>query len=258
MARRVRVEEAGFHYIYNRGVEQRVVFNNNQDKDKFLDIVCEVSLHCGFTIHAYALMDNHYHLLLENKKENLSHGMRRINSSYAQYFNKKYKRVGHLWQDRFKSWYIFDNNYLFVLFKYLEFNPLKAKLSENIGKYPYTILYNLLNDNLRECMKNSFILQRYDSIKELLNSLDIEMTSEELDRVEEFQKKSSAYKTNPKKITQKLKLGKYLRKNMSKEKRNKGIMNAFEDGFMQSEIARFLKLSDARVSRIIKELKVKT
>ena len=113
MARKIRIEDTGFHHILNRGVERRVIFDTAKDKEKFLDIVCEVSKHYDFIIHAYVLMDNHYHLLLENSKENLSAGMRQINSLYAQYYNKKYKRIGHLWQDRFKSWYIFDENYLF-------------------------------------------------------------------------------------------------------------------------------------------------
>ncbi|NOX16199.1 MAG: hypothetical protein GXP61_09305 [Epsilonproteobacteria bacterium] len=144
MARRPRVESAGFHHIYNRGVERRIVFSEQKDKEKFLDIVCEVSLYYDFVIHGYVIMDNHYHLLLENKRENLSAGMRQINSTYAQYFNKKEKRIGHLWQDRFKSWYIFDEKYLFALFKYLEQNPIEARITkklENSDTHLYTIFY---------------------------------------------------------------------------------------------------------------------
>jgi len=83
MARKIRIEDAGFHHILNRGVERRVIFDTATDKEKFLEIVCEVSEHYDFTIHAYVLMSNHYHLLLENTRENLSAGMRQINASYA-------------------------------------------------------------------------------------------------------------------------------------------------------------------------------
>jgi len=55
-------------------------------------------------------MDNHYHILIENTRENLSSGMRQLNAQYASYFNKRHDRVGHLWQDRFKSWYVLDHN----------------------------------------------------------------------------------------------------------------------------------------------------
>jgi len=118
-------------------------------------------------------MDNHYHLLLENQRENLSHGMRQINSAYAKYYNKKYKRTGHFWQGRFKSWYVFDENYLFVLFKYLEFNPIDAKISKKAGEYKYTLLHDIINGDIRPCMKDSFVLQWYDNTAELLKAIGL-------------------------------------------------------------------------------------
>ncbi len=69
--------------------------------------------------------------------------MRQINSTYAQYYNKKYKQSGHLWQDRFKS------RYVFVLFKYLEFNPIEAKISKKAGEYNYTLLHDIIKRNVQ-------------------------------------------------------------------------------------------------------------
>ena len=258
MARRIRIENAGYHHILNRGVERRVIFDTTQDKDKFLEILCEVSEHYGFTIHAYVLMSNHYHLLLENSRENLSAGMRQINASYAQYYNKKYKRVGHLWQGRFKSWYVFDDNYLFVLFKYLEFNPLVARVSKKVGEYDYTLMHDILQNSVKPCMKNSFVLQWYDSTTELLASLEITMTQQEEEKISQFQKEATSFKTNPKKIKHKLKLEDYFKKEMSKVERNEAILQAWQDGFMQSEIAKCLELSDAGISKILRKLKVKS
>ncbi len=257
MARRPRVESAGYHHIYNRGVERRIVFSEPKDKDKFLEIVCEVSKHYNFIIHGYVIMDNHYHLLLENKRENLSAGMRQINSTYAQYFNKKQKRVGHLWQDRFKSWYIFDNTYLFTLFKYLEFNPIEANITKKVGEFRYTLVHDILQNKLRDCMKDSFVLQWYDSVSELLKSLDIKMTPQEFEKIDQFQKESMAYKKEPKKIIQKLKLEEYFKGDLSKNQRDTQIQKATKDGFTQSEIARFLNLSNSRISRILKKAKGK-
>ena len=194
MARRQRIESAGFHHIYNRGVERRVVFDEPKDKEKFLEIVCEVSEYYDFIIHGYVIMDNHYHLLLENSRENLSAGMRQINSIYAQYFNKKQKRVGHLWQDRFKSWYVYDEAYLFTLFKYLEYNPIKAKITKKVGEFKYTFLHDMLQNKLRKCMKESFIINWFDKASEILKSLDIDMTPDELEKIERFQKESITYK----------------------------------------------------------------
>ncbi len=255
MARKMRIETAGFHHIINRGVNRANIFKSLSDKDKFLEIVCEVSNHYHFKIHGYVLMRNHYHLLLENETENLSQGMRQINSTYAKYYNKKYKRIGHFWQDRFKSWYVFDENYRFILFKYLEFNPIKARITKRVGEYKYTLLHDIVQNTLRDCMKDSFILQEYDNTNELLTALGIKMGKKEFDKIEQFQKDTITYKSNPKKIEQKLKLENYFDDNMSKVERNERILKAYQNGFMQSEIAKFLNLSGAMVSKILKKVK---
>jgi hypothetical protein len=182
--------------------------------------------------------------------------MRQINSTYAQYYNKKYKRSGHLWQDRFKSRYVFDENYLFVLFKYLEFNPIDAKISKKAGEYNYTLLHNIIKGNIRPCMKDSFVLQWYDSTAELLKAIGIKMSVDEFEKIEQFQKDTTVYKSNPKRVEQKLKLEDYFHNEMSRVDRNEAILKAYQDGFMQSEIAKFLKLTGAGVSKILKKLRV--
>ncbi len=257
MARRPRIETSGFHHIYNRGVEKRTVFATAEDKDKFLEIVCEVSMHYDFTIHGYVIMDNHYHLLLENKKENLSHGMRQINATYAQYFNRKYKRVGHLWQDRYKSWYVFDEAYLFILFKYLEFNPIKAKITKKAGEFRYTLLHDILQNKIKSCMQESFVLHRFDSSGELLNLVDIKLDDKELKKIQEFQKKATYFKKEPKKVIQSLSLKEYFKADLPKVKRDKQILKALKDGFTGSEVARYLGLSPSWISKIVKKSKAK-
>jgi len=93
-----------------------------KDKDKFLEILCKSGINYKVNVHDYCLMDNHYHLLVQTTSSNLSLFMRQINSNYAIYFNKKYKRSGHLWQGRYKSYYIIEERYLYTLFKYIEHN----------------------------------------------------------------------------------------------------------------------------------------
>ncbi len=105
MPRRLRIESIGYHHVYNRGVAKNNVFEDDTDKAKFIEIMAMVSREFKFNIHGFCLMDNHYHLLIETKRENLSLGMQQLNALYASYFNKRHDRVGHLWQDRFKSWY---------------------------------------------------------------------------------------------------------------------------------------------------------
>jgi len=103
MPRKSRFNMAGFHHIVNRGIERSNVYRSDEDKNKFLQIVCKACRTYKVNVHDYCLMDNHYHLLIQTTSENLSLFMRQINSNYATYFNKKYKRSGYLWQGRYRS-----------------------------------------------------------------------------------------------------------------------------------------------------------
>ena len=257
MARRLRIKDCGYHHIYNRGVAKSRIFKDDKDKDKFLEILNGISKKYKFNIHSFCLMDNHYHLLIENQKENLSNGMRQINSKYAIYFNKKYKRVGHLWQDRYKSWFIMSDEYLFTLFKYIESNPMKAKMSKNIGEYRYSSTYYILNNKIPIFLQNSFVLRDYDT-KELFDSLNIPLNKKEKESIDKFHK--MRYRVKDDKIEQMKKID--LKKHFTpidtknKQERNEAIMRAFEDDYSRSEIAREIGLSVTGVSKIIKKFKV--
>ncbi|MEA2028150.1 MAG: transposase, partial [Campylobacterota bacterium] len=114
MPRRPQIEIAGYYHIINRGVNRNVIFRDVNDYEYFLELLSLHSKTYGITIHNYCLMSNHYHLLLEITQSNLSKFMRQINGNYAIYFNKKYRRSGHLWQGRFKSSYVTDEAYLYT------------------------------------------------------------------------------------------------------------------------------------------------
>jgi REP-associated tyrosine transposase len=104
MARSLRIEYPGaFYHVTSRGNEQKDVFKSQKDREKFLEYLASASKRYGAVIHAYCLMSNHYHLLLETPSGNLSQIMRHINGAYTTYFNVKRKRAGHLFQGRYKS-----------------------------------------------------------------------------------------------------------------------------------------------------------
>jgi len=108
MPRRPRIEQAGQYHIINRGVAKMRIFEELSDYEQFEELMCFYAKSYNITIHNYYLMSNHYHLLIEIESENLSKFMRQLNMNYSIYFNKKNKRTGHLWQGRFKSWYVTD------------------------------------------------------------------------------------------------------------------------------------------------------
>mgnify|MGYP005624481711 CR=1 FL=1 len=130
-------------------------------------------------------MDNHYHLLIQNKRENLSDGLRQLNSGYASYFNKRHNRVGHLWQDRYKSWFILDEKYLFTLFHYIEANPIKARMCKKIGEYKYCATYCIQRGTVPPFLQNSFVLHNYHT-GDLFDMLDIPLSPEELENIDKF------------------------------------------------------------------------
>ncbi len=255
MARRIRIETPGFHHIYNRGVEKRFVYSEKSDKEKFLQILCEVSEHYDFIVHAYVLMDNHYHLLIENKKENLSAGMRQINSLYAQYFNKKYDRVGHLWQDRYKSWTVLDESYLFTLFKYFENNPVKAGLAERVGEYEWALMHDISFGKVKRCMLKSFVLTWYDDTEKFLDNLGIGLSDNEMASLDLIKKESARIKRISKSKHHPFDLESFFRNIDCKKERNKKIFEAYTMGATQSDIAKQLDMDVSTVSRIIKKLK---
>ena len=126
-------------------------------------------------------MDNHYHLLIETTSENLSLFMRQINSNYAKYFNKRYNRTGYLWQGRYSSWYIVEEEYLYDLFRYIEHNPIEAKMTNRVGEYPFTLLATIMNSEkeMIECAKHSKLKNEieYEGIQE---HLEMALNQEEL------------------------------------------------------------------------------
>ncbi len=139
MARSIRIEYPGaFYHVFSRGNEKRVIFQDNQDYKQFLQLLEEAALRWELNIHAYALMDNHYHLVIETKSGMLSKPMRHINGVYTQYFNHRHDRVGHLFQGRFKALLIEKDSYLLTLSRYVHQNPAKAKLVEHPEEYPWS------------------------------------------------------------------------------------------------------------------------
>src|SRR5713226_9346510 len=104
MARPLRIERPGGRYhVTARGNERRAIYRNDRDRFHFMEVLAELPERYGVRVHAYALMDNHFHLLLETPEANLSRAMQWFNVSYCVWFNRRHQRAGHLFQGRFKA-----------------------------------------------------------------------------------------------------------------------------------------------------------
>jgi putative transposase len=250
MPRRPRVEQAGFHHLINRGVARTNIFLKPQDYEKFLQIILEAKERYDFIVHSLCLMSNHYHLLLETKQENLSLIARQINSKYAQYFNKEYKRVGPLWQGRFKNYYIYDESYLYVLFRYIERNPIKAKITDALGKYLWSSSTFLLFGTNKELMNGSLL---YD--QDVFVLLDNDLSDNDMQKLEVLQKTSYRKENDGIKREREKSLNSYFSDIDNITQRNQEVKKAVLDGYKQSEIAEFLKVSQTTISKVFKQQK---
>jgi len=251
MPRKPRIDIPGYHHVINRGVNRENIFLTDEDKNIFLDVLEITRQIYHLTIHSFCVLDNHYHLLIETQQENLSLAVRYINSQYAIYFNKKYDRIGPLWQGRFKSWYVHNNEYLYLLFRYIEMNPVKAGISTEMGEYPFSSSYFIKHFLKCELLSSS-----------LLHGKDIHdwllpLNDGDIAELSEF--KNIKYEKNGDTFIQKMQilLQDYFLSIDGLNRRNNAIYEAFRDGYLQGDIARYLNLSAVAISRIISSERVK-
>ncbi len=133
MPRRVRMHFHGaLYHVFARGNNKEDIFRSGKDKDKYVELIKKYKGIFGFKLYAFALMDNHVHLLIQVGDDPLSKIMQGIQQSYTQYFNKKYERVGHVFQQRYKCNICGDNEYLITLLKYIHYNPAKGNLASGL------------------------------------------------------------------------------------------------------------------------------
>lgn len=121
-----------------RGINKQQIFEDAADYEHFLKILRECKELCNFKLYAYCLMGNHVHLLIHVQENNLEEVFKRIAGRYVYYYNVKYQRVGHLFQDRFKSEPVEDDSYLITVLRYIHQNPVKAKLCKKVEEYQYS------------------------------------------------------------------------------------------------------------------------
>jgi REP element-mobilizing transposase RayT len=129
-----------------RGINQQKLFEDNEDYEKFLQLVEEAKTLSGFKLYAYCLMGNHIHLLLKEEVDTVDIIMKRIASRFVYWYNVKYQRSGHLFQDRFKSEPVDETVYFKTVLRYIHLNPVKAKICRLPSEYQFSS-YNAFLDN---------------------------------------------------------------------------------------------------------------
>ena len=139
MARPLRLEFAGaLYHLTSRGDRRENIYEDDADRADFLSVLGEVCAQYNWVCHAYCLMSNHYHLLVETPDGNLSKGMRQLNGVYTQHFNRRHGRVGHVFQGRYKAILVDKNAYLLELARYIVLNPVRAQMVRSAREWPWS------------------------------------------------------------------------------------------------------------------------
>jgi len=178
-----------------------------------------------------------------------------VNAQYAAYFNRKQKRSGHLWQGRFKSWFVTDDMYLYTLIKYIEFNPVKAQMVKKVGEYAYSSYLSFVDKvNPISCLKKSVMFTQFSVVEdrvEFFESWYDEGVLHEIQKASRLVVSSMGKKDLSLEVLRAGFVG-YT----SKSERNMRIVEAIEQGYSQHIIAKALGLTQGAICNVVKKSRV--
>ena len=281
MTRPLRLEfEGALYHITSRGDRREAIFESDVDRFGFLRRLGQVCESCNWACHAFCLMDNHYHLLVETPDANLSKGMRQLNGVYTQDFNRRHGRCGHVFQGRFKSILVEKQAYLLELSRYIVLNPVRAGMVKNPEDWHWSSYRAMIGLSTGPAWFNSdwllsaFGVRRGSAMKRyskfVLSGIDCESIWSELKHqvylgddqfVEHMQSlvdKDSDLSEIP--AVQSRPPAKPIAEYLNKENdRNQAIARAYQSGgYTLREIATFFNLHYSTVSIIVRKSKSKT
>lgn len=227
MTRPLRIEFKGaVYHITSRGNARQAIFLTGEDFTDFLTVLCSVVRRYHFILHTYCLMNNHYHLPIETPEGNLSKGMRQLNGLYAQRFNQRHQKVGHLLQGRYKAILVDKDNYLLELCRYVVLNPVRANIVKDPKDWKWSSYQAAIGQE-----------HFTDEIERLIRGKE---------KLKEIPKKQR-YVTRPT-------LNEIL-KYQDKKSKNQAIYLAhLQHGYTLKDIAEYIGVHYTTVSRVIKKI----
>jgi len=172
--------KTGVYHIILRGINRQTIFEDDEDAVKFLQTLERYKLENEYELYAYCLMGNHIHILIEENQEELGNSMRRIGASYVYWYNWKYERTGHLFQDRYKSEVVENDKYLLAVLRYIHQNPIKAGIVKDIKEYKWSSYSEYLSKSKNQLIDEDFILGIFNRDKNKAKAL-----FEEFHKIEE-------------------------------------------------------------------------
>lgn len=165
MARPLRIELAGgLYHVTARGDGRDDIYFSDDDREAWLAVFAEVCGRFNWVCHAWCQMTNHYHAVVETPEANLSRGMRQLNGVYTQYVNRTHRRVGHVFQGRYKGILVEKDSYLLELARYVVLNPVRARIVNDAGDWPWSSYRAMVGSARRpDWLETDWVLGQFSS-----------------------------------------------------------------------------------------------
>jgi putative transposase len=286
MARPLRIEYPGaLYHVTSRGNARQRIFQGDRDRILFLDTLKKVAERYHWLCHAYCLMDNHYHLVIETLEGNLAKGMRQLNGVYTQAYNRRHARSGHIFQGRYKAILVERESHLLEVCRYVVLNPVRAKVVKEPGRWKWSSYRGTAGrESPHGCLTSDWVLSQFGTRLEKAQAQYREFVRGGIggDRIhdsvkgqsllgeEEFVQRLIGYVRGYEEIREIPRAQRYLhrpplkdlfkaRVRQNKPRRDKKIGEAVERyGYSEREVADYLKLHYSTISKILSSPKTKT
>ncbi|WP_027714335.1 transposase [Desulfuromonas sp. TF] len=163
MARPLRIEYPGaLYHVTSRGNHRQDIFANEEDRDRFLGILAHTVRRHNWFCHAYCLLDNHYHLVIETPDGNLSRGMRQVGAVYTQAYNRRHGKSGHLFQGRYKAVLVERESHLLEVIRYVLLNPVRAGATKMPEAWPWSSYRGICGiEEAHSCLSVDWVLGQF-------------------------------------------------------------------------------------------------
>lgn len=280
MTRPLRIQyEGAVYHVTARGNDRRSIFRDAGDRRLFLHVLAEVNGKFHWFCHAYCLMGNHYHLVIETPDGNLSQGMRQLNGVYTQSYNRRHGRTGHLFQGRYQGILVEKETHLLEVCRYVVLNPVRAKLVRHPEEWEWSsYLATAGKEKPHRCLSTQWVLERFgSSLKEAAiryrqfieegigETIWDKVRAQSILGREDFVESLVGYVKGRRNIEELPKRQRHvarpdLREIFSatamsnKAERNKTILRAHEkQGYSQKEIADWLGIHYSTISKLLKK-----
>jgi REP element-mobilizing transposase RayT len=276
MARPLRIQCAGLTYhVTSRGVRRSAIYLDDQDRRHFLQILADVVERYDLRCHAYCEMTNHYHLALTTLDANLSRAMHQLNGDYAQWWNWRHNRVGHVLEARFTAQIIQDDRYLANVCRYIVLNPVRARMASLPEEWPWSSYRATIGlatqpafldlDRLSESMKAGDPGDGRDRFRQFVQGVDTltePFSREAILGDDEFIARFRPYRERagrdiPRAVGRRS-LSAIFQAAVTRAARNAAVMIAVRERYTLADIARFLEVHPSTVSKIVSAMRGQT